>query len=100
MKNIIKQATEKWYLLPSIVLLLVSQFDWSYGFYQLLRVVVCFSAAYHAYILYERENGLWILYGGIALLFNPFVPIHLERSIWAIIDFVAAFVLLRGVYKD
>jgi hypothetical protein len=94
------KLTDRWYLLPAIVILLVSQFDWSYGFYQLLRVVVCFSTIYHAYLLYERENSMWMLYGFIALLFNPFMPIHLERTIWAMVDFVTAFVLLHGIYRD
>jgi len=93
-------SMENLYLIPAILLLLVSQFDWSYDFYQLLRVVVSFTAAYHAYALYERKNDLWMLYAGVVILFNPLLPIHLDRSIWAIVDFATAFVFIRGYFKD
>lgn len=90
----------KWYLIPASILLLISQFDWAYGFYQLLRVVVTFTAVYHASVLYNQEKESWWLYAGIAVLFNPFLPVHLDRSIWAILDFATAVVFIRGVFKD
>ena len=42
----------------------------------------------------------WIL-GGMAVLFNPIVPIRMHRSDWQIVDFVAAITLLAfvAVYK-
>ncbi len=95
-----KEHATKLYLIPAIILLLISQLDWAYGFYQLLRVVVTFTAVYHASSLYDRGNELWSLYAGIAVLFNPFLPVHLDRSNWAIIDLVTAFIFVRGVIKN
>jgi hypothetical protein len=34
----------------------------------------------------EKLEGWALLLGGIALLFNPVFPIHLDRSIWKVLD--------------
>ena len=58
-----------------------------YGYYTLLRFVVCGVSAYGANFSAQlrRNNWAWI-FGIVALLFNPIIPIHLNRDIWAFID--------------
>lgn len=65
--------------------------QWPYGYYQLLRFVVCGVSAYIAFMAYQWQK-LWAtwLFGFIAVLFNPLVPIHLSREIWQPIDLVCA----------
>lgn len=64
---------------------------WPYGYYQLLRFVVCGVSAYVAFMAYRRQRqwATW-LFGFIAILFNPLAPIHLSRDIWQPIDLVCA----------
>lgn len=81
-------------------MLLLSQFDWDYSYYQILRVVVCFSSLFLAYQyrnVFESEGPIF-LYVSIALLFNPIIPVHLDRFIWALIDFGTAFIFLKEVF--
>jgi hypothetical protein len=68
-----------------------------YGFFTLLRFIVCAVGVYLAYKTYESDReSLWVwVFGGIAVLFNPIIPIHLQREIWVIIDvIVGGFFLL------
>jgi hypothetical protein len=38
---------------------------------------------------YEEQREKWVwAFGFMAVLFNPFFPIHLEREIWVIIDLI------------
>jgi uncharacterized membrane protein YccC len=68
-----------------------------YGYYTLLRFVVCGTTAYGAYFAStdEQKKPAWAwTFGIIAILFNPFIPIHLSRDIWAVIDVAIALVLV------
>jgi len=67
-----------------------------YGYYTLLRFVVCGTTAYGAYFAStEEKKPAWAwTFGIIAVLFNPFIPIHLSRDIWAVIDVAVALLLV------
>jgi len=79
------------------ILLLAALGHWPYGYYKLLRFVVCGVGAYTAYTAYNQQKiwAVWV-FGFIAVLFNPLIPIHLSREIWQPIDIVCAL-LFTGV---
>lgn len=79
-------------LVASIVLLLLGAFgDWPYGYFQFLRFVVCGTAAYAAFAEADSEKHAWLwMMIGVAVLFNPLVPVHLTRETWQPIDVAAA----------
>ena len=65
--------------------------EWPYGYYTLLRLVVCGAGAYAAFVMYQwRRPGLAWLFGLIAVLFNPVVTVHLSRALWQPIDLLCA----------
>jgi arginine exporter protein ArgO len=68
--------------------------SWPYGYYQLLRFVICGVSAYIAFNAYQWRKiwAVW-LFGFIAVLFNPLIPIHLSRELWQPIDFICAVIL-------
>ena len=70
-----------------------------YGYYKLLRWVVCGASAYAGSIAFEDEHKkrVWI-FGIIAVLFNPIIPVHLDRDTWAAIDLATAGVLAVSLY--
>ena len=89
-----------------MLLLALSRYPYSY--YILLLWVVCGTSAYGAFKSAEfgKSGWAWVL-GIIALLFNPIIPVHLSREIWAPIDIMAAlifvvsiFTIRRGKYDD
>jgi hypothetical protein len=69
-------------------------------FYSLLRIVVFIGSI--AVIMNELGKGfsIWILvFGFLALLFNPFLPVYLKsKSIWILIDLLAGLLFLVKVY--
>lgn len=81
-------------------MLLAAVGPWPYGYYQLLRLVVCGAGAYFAYTTYQwgKLRAVWV-FGAIAVLFNPLLPVHLTREIWAVIDVVCAAAFIAGSIK-
>jgi len=71
-----------------------------YGYYTLLRFVVCGTGAYVAYwLLVEEKRHIGFLSILIAVLFNPFIPIYLYKELWIGIDLlVAIFLALRFLF--
>ena len=65
--------------LTASAMLLLALAPLPYGYYTLLRLVVCGVGAYGASLAYGLGKQGWVLILGlIALLFNPLVPVHLE----------------------
>lgn len=65
--------------------------SWPYGYYQFLRLVVCGVGAYATFMAYNWQiSWATYLFGLIAVLFNPLIPIHLSLEIWQPIDLVCA----------
>ena len=71
---------------------------WPYGYYQLLRWVVCAAAIFVlvATITWKSYWACWA-FGVVAITFNPILPIHLSREIWQILDAAIASRFLVGV---
>ena len=90
--------TFTWVRVGVALMLLWALTDNPYGYYQILRWVVCGVTGYAAYLAIgeERKKSAWT-FGIIAVLFNPIAPIHLEHEIWAVIDVVVAGVLLSSL---
>lgn len=66
------------------------------GYFTFLRIVVTIGSV--AVIVNEIKNGVnfWvIIFGLIAILFNPLIPIYLnDKSAWMPIDIIAAVIFL------
>lgn len=70
-------------------------FDFDYGFYQLLRFVAFFAFGFAAYISHKKEQQIVpFVLGFLAIVFNPFMPIYFERETWQWVDVVGGLVLL------
>jgi hypothetical protein len=83
----------------ALVLLGIALLKLPYGYYILLRWVVCGVGLLCAYISYEIEKNTWVvLFGIIALLFNPIIPIHLNKEIWSIINVAVVLVIFISFF--
>ncbi len=92
--------------IPAIIcaLLLVAAVfgHWPYGFYTLLRVVVCAISIYLAVRANSAKSVPWTwVLGSMAVLFNPVLPIRMPRSDWRFVDALAAitFIVFVAAYK-
>ena len=87
-------------IISIVILLLAIPPIWPYGYYILLRWVVTASAIFLVWIAYNLKKTFWLfLMGIIALLFNPIVPIHLNKETWVIIDLIVATLFFVSIFK-
>jgi hypothetical protein len=66
---------------------------WPYAYYMLLRVVVAAAALLLAGLIYQQAKSFTVWFGLfliLAIVFNPIVPLHLTRAVWAILNVAAA----------
>jgi hypothetical protein len=69
--------------------------DMPYGFYQFVRFAGLVGLGLLAYQAHEQGRHIeMIIFGGLALLFQPFFKIALGRSMWNIVDLVVGMGLL------
>jgi len=86
-------------LIAAVFLFLALFSGWLYGFFTLLRFVVFAASAYVAWMAYEARKEKWIwIFGFFAVLFNPFIVIHLNREIWVVIDFIVGVFMIVSVF--
>ena len=72
-----------------------------YGYYQLVRAMAMIVFAIMAYQYYVKENvPLAISFCGLALLFQPFIKVALGRTLWNIVDVIAAVVLAILAFSE
>lgn len=82
----------KTFLLVCSGLLLLAMASLPIGFYTLLRIVVTIGAV--AAVISEIDKGInfWVvIFGIIAIVFNPLIPVYLgDKDVWMPIDLIAA----------
>ena len=91
------------WIVPAI-LLVIATARLPYGYYTFPRIVTCGIAAWIAFVGFREDPATkaWsIALALIAVLFNPILPIHLDRSTWFYLDlgtagvFVAHLIFVR-----
>lgn len=75
--------------------------DMPYGFYQFVRFAGLIGFAILAYQAHKQGRKTeMIIYGGLALLFQPFFKVVLGRTLWNFVDAVVGIGLLVSVFKQ
>lgn len=83
------------------VLLLLCLAPMPYGYYQLVRFVAAFAFGIVTWVRYtQKQTSGLIVFGGLALLFQPFFKFALGRVTWSIVDVIVASLLIWMWYKD
>ncbi|MBE7510449.1 MAG: hypothetical protein HS118_09665 [Bacteroidia bacterium] len=81
------------------VLLFLCLAKMPYGFYQLVRFIGLVGFAILAYQANQQVRQTeMIIYGILALLFQPFFKIALGRELWNIIDVVVGMGLIISIF--
>ncbi|MCB9360623.1 MAG: hypothetical protein H6588_04900 [Flavobacteriales bacterium] len=83
------------------ILLFLCLLDMPYGFYQFVRFVALIGFGVLAYKAngQERQTEM-IIYGALALLFQPFFKISLGRELWNIVDVVVGIGLIGSLIMN
>lgn len=78
--------------------------DHEAGYFRLLRLVVC-GVAVHCAVASDKaapsraQAWKWA-FVVVALLFNPFLPVHLDRGTWKVLDVAAALGFLVACFDQ
>ena len=88
------------WIVPSAALA-IALTEMPYGYYVLLRLLVCGLCLFLA--LNEARNGrpiwVWIL-GGVAVLYNPILRIHLNRELWSVVNVATILLLVAHMWSE
>jgi hypothetical protein len=83
------------------ILLLLCLADMPYGYYQFVRFASMVGFGILAYQSSESENKTFmIVYGALALLFQPFFKIALGRELWNVVDIIVAVGLIVSLFVE
>lgn len=99
----ISKLAKEYYLVWSIpiALLILAPFSWPYGYYTFLRIVLTFSAALICYLhISSKQNKyvIWIvIFGLLALLYNPLIQVHLHKYQWLPINIATALIYFTNL---
>lgn len=101
----VSEKTPKLFFMPIIIaiIFLISTADLPYGFYTIMRIAVPLLSAIFLFFLYcelnEEFNLMLIPNILIIILWNPILPIYLDKDTWVIIDLIAVLAeLIVSVY--
>jgi len=75
--------------------------DMPYGFYMLLRGLLCLAAAFGFAAARRRGDLPWSwAYGALAVLYNPVLPVHLgAKDLWILVNVGTLLVLWVGAIR-
>lgn len=87
-------------IISGILLLLAIPSGWPYGFYQLLRFLIFASSIIVAWSFYKSHLPAWsFIFGSVTFLFNPLIPVYLNKSSWVPIDLISAILFFLAAYS-
>lgn len=82
-----------------IILFLLCLLNIPYGYYQAVRFVGLLGFVLLAYFSYQQNLKVAvIIYIALALLFQPFIKVALQRTIWNIVDVIVSIGLLASFF--
>jgi len=81
------------------IFLFICLADMPYGYYQFVRFIALIGFAVLAYQANEQDKQTeMIIYGSLALLFQPFIKVSLGRELWNVVDVIVAVGLLASIF--
>jgi len=92
--------TNKFVKIILAILFFLCLLDMPYGYYQFVRFAGLIGFAILAYQANEQYRKTdMIIYGGLVLLFQPFVKIALGRQMWNVVDVIVGIGLIASIFK-
>lgn len=82
-----------------IILFLLCLLNMPYGYYQAVRFVGLLGFVLLAYFSYQQNLKVAvIIYIALALLFQPFIKVALQRTIWNVVDVIVSIGLFASFF--
>ena len=79
-----------------IIVMAIGFLPMPYGYYNLSRIIVFVCAIYFAYYLFKEKDITFVwIFGFLAILYNPILPIHLyEKQIWMFVNIITSLIFI------
>ena len=86
--------------IPTIILIL-AVLPLPYAYYLVLRLIIPVFAILTAFSIYSKKSDDIFIYvfGFLAILYNPLIPIHLTKDIWMVLNVLSAFAFIFQIFK-
>lgn len=99
-----KLEVKKFPAIVAAVVLVIALFSSSLdiGFFTFLRWVVTGASAYYLYYIYKsiQQWNFWTwTFILLAIIFNPLVPLYLDKDLWQLLDLIALIFFLVYFFK-
>lgn len=80
---------------------MIAVFPLPYGYYQLLRILVTIAFTYSLVANYSNiKKYVVAIHAIIIIIYNPLLPLHLDKSIWIVLDLALAITIASTIlYK-
>ena len=83
----------------SCALLIIAITPMPYGYYQFLRIVITIVAGISAYNSFLAKQKTWFyIFIPILILYNPILPIHLDKEIWLPLNLLTFMIFLVYIF--
>lgn len=70
-----------------------------YGYYSVMRWIVCATFIYLAVQSSQQQQQAWIWVWGVAAgIYNPIFPVHATREFWTLVNIVTIGVVVFGAF--
>lgn len=90
---------EKYIKIILSILFFLCLADMPYGYYQFVRFAAMIGFGILAFQSAESDNkSLMIVYGALAVLFQPFIKIALGRELWNVVDVIVGIGLIISLF--
>jgi len=89
------------WLIAAVMLVFAAAEKQPDSFYTMLRWVCCAVFVYSAVTSVQMKRMLWLgIFAALALLFNPILVLHLDRTQWIVADWlsIGAMVVAASVF--
>jgi len=72
-----------------------------YGYYSVMRWIVCATFIYLAARSYEQQSQTWVwVWGVTAGIYNPIFPVHATREFWSLVNIVTIGVVAFAAFTS
>lgn len=80
-------------------MLLIALAKMPYGYYTLMRLIVCGTFIIIFFQSLDLKNLFWIIISvTLAVLYNPILPFHLGKDVWVPINIISIVLMLVSFF--
>ena len=88
--------------IPAGLLIASNLITFPVGFDTFIKMIICFSSGTIIFYAFKSAKGInetIIIFSLILILFNPVIPIHLERELWLLFNLLTSGIYIYGYFN-